>query len=375
MEKIIVSGDYSPRFQLADLVEEKKYENIFHSVIPHIQNCDYSIVNFETVVVEDNNAKAIEKCGPALRTTEKGVEALAYAGFSCVTLANNHFGDYGNYGVDNTLQYLKKHHLEYVGGGMNICEAEKTLFKRIKGRMYAIINACEHEFTIATKEKAGAAPLDIPTIVHSIIEAKKKADYIIVIIHGGNEFYQLPTPRMKKTYRCFIECGADVVINHHQHCFSGYEIYQDKPIFYGIGNFCFASDKFSGLWNEGYMVELTFNNNNLSFQIIPYSQFSDGKTIEIYNNTDKEKVFSKIKRLNEIISDDAKLEEEYRKFMPSCFPGMRMSITPYTARIPYSLCLRHLIPSFITKERKKLLYAYINCESHRDIFLEYLKAK
>lgn len=373
MEKIIIAGDYSPRYNLSGLIEDSKYEEIFHDVIPIIHESDYSIVNFETVVVEDRTVKPIKKCGPALSTSEKGIEAISYAGFSCVTLANNHFGDYGDGGVCNTIRLLEKYHIDHVGGGENLFEAQKILYKKINNRLFAIINACEHEFTIATRSKAGSAPLDVPSVVRSIIEARAKADNIIVIIHGGNEFYQLPTPRMKNTYRCFIECGADVVINHHQHCFNGYEIYKNRPIFYGIGNFCFASNKFSGLWNEGYMVELTFKKEDLSFQIIPYSQFVDGRTIEIYKSSDKERVFSRIAELNNIIADDIRLEEEYRKFMPSCFPGMRMSITPYTARIPYSLCLRHMLPSFITEERKKLLYAYINCESHRDIFLEYLK--
>jgi poly-gamma-glutamate synthesis protein (capsule biosynthesis protein) len=44
---------------------------------------------------------------------------------------------------------------------------------------------------------------------------------------------------MVETYRFFIEAGADAVVNHHQHCICGYEVYKGKPIFYGLGNFCF----------------------------------------------------------------------------------------------------------------------------------------
>lgn len=52
-------------------------------------------------------------------------------------------------------------------------------------------------------------------------------------MHGGHEHYQLPSLRMQETYRFFIDAGADVVVNHHQHCFSGYEIYNNKYIFMG----------------------------------------------------------------------------------------------------------------------------------------------
>lgn len=49
------------------------------------------------------------------------------------------------------------------------------------------------------------------------------------------------------------------MVNHHQHCFSGYEIYNNKYIFYGLGNFCFDNPvKRNSIWNEGYMLSLNF---------------------------------------------------------------------------------------------------------------------
>lgn len=367
-----MAGDFCPRFRTAELFEQKKHEVVLHEVVPYLSKCDYSIVNFECAIADGTNAKPIKKCGPAISCSEEGLKALKYAGFKCLTLANNHFGDYGEIGTKNTLQAIREYGFDHVGGGENLIDAQKVLYKTIGELSFAIINICEHEFTIAGKEHAGAAPLDVPTVVCSILEAKRKADRVIVIVHGGNEFFQLPTPRMKRTYRCFVECGADVVLNHHQHCFSGYEFYKGKPIFYGLGNFCFDHPTFKGLWNEGYMVNLFFD-ETITFELIPYSQCAELATICVYENEQREKLLTKVHELNEIILNDDSLEEEYRKFYPSCFPGMRMSITPYTSRIPYSLCLRHLLPSFITEERKRLIYAYVNCESHRDVFLEYLK--
>lgn len=94
------------------------------------------------------------------------------------------------------------------------------------------------------------------------------------LYHGGKEHYQLPTPRMQKDYRFFVDAGADVVINHHQHCYSGYEQYNDKYIFYGLGNFCFESTLRNSIWNEGYMLKLKFE-DIISFELIPYVQCDD----------------------------------------------------------------------------------------------------
>ena len=45
-----------------------------------------------------------------------------------------------------------------------------------------------------------------------ITDCKKETDYVIVIIHGGVEHHQLPSMRMKKLYRYFVDCGADAVV-------------------------------------------------------------------------------------------------------------------------------------------------------------------
>ncbi|MBQ9230187.1 MAG: CapA family protein [Prevotella sp.] len=61
------------------------------------KGADYSIVNFECPVA-DNRCQPIAKYGPNLRCSKRGVEAVKWAGFDCVTLANNHFLDYGEGG-------------------------------------------------------------------------------------------------------------------------------------------------------------------------------------------------------------------------------------------------------------------------------------
>ena len=55
------------------------------------------------------------------------------------------------------------------------------------------------------KEGIEAANAEAESI---IAEAKKKADYVIVIVHGGIEGYPLPAPRMQEWYRFFIDSGA-----------------------------------------------------------------------------------------------------------------------------------------------------------------------
>lgn len=68
---------------------------------------------------------------------------------------------------------------------------------------------------------------------------KKEVDYLIVIFHGGKEFYRFPSPILQKNCRSVIDFWADCVITQHSRCIGCEEIYKDRKIIYGQGNFIF----------------------------------------------------------------------------------------------------------------------------------------
>lgn len=67
-------------------------------------------------------------------------------------------------------------------------DAQKPAFSDIKGKVIAIYACCEHEFTVATEHSPGANPFEPLESLRHIKEAKSKADYLIVLFHGGIEF-------------------------------------------------------------------------------------------------------------------------------------------------------------------------------------------
>lgn len=370
--KILIAGDFCPRDRVADKFEQGDYESVLTEVKDITANIDYSIVNFECPVTKGGESP-IEKCGPNLHCSEKGMEAVKWAGFNCVTLANNHFLDYGSKGVEHTLEACKKYGIDTVGGGMNLQEASKILYKEIKGQTLAIINCCEHEFSIATDETAGSNPLSSIQQFYAIKEARSKADYVLVIVHGGNEYYQLPSPRMQETYRFFIDTGADAVVNHHQHCYSGYEVYNNKPIFYGLGNFCFDRlNKRDSTWNKGYMTILNFA-KEISFEVVPYVQCNYEITIKMMEGSIKGDCLSKIEEFNAIICNKEELGSKYKKYTKEN-SDLQFLFSPYMNVFLTSLCKRRMIPSFVSRNKRTMLLAYIQCESHFPKVLNYLRS-
>ena len=92
--KVLIAGDFCPQHRVAEKFEKNNYETVLGEIKEIISDADYSIVNFECSVTKGGE-KPIEKHGPNLQCSEKGIEAVKWAGFDCVTLANNHFLDYG----------------------------------------------------------------------------------------------------------------------------------------------------------------------------------------------------------------------------------------------------------------------------------------
>src|SRR5690554_8220427 len=98
---------------------------------------------------------------------------------------------------------------------------------------------------------------------NQIKEAKATHDKVIVIIHGGHEYYNLPSPRMQKQYRFYAEQGADIIISHHTHCISGKEVYKGVPIYYSLGNFLFTNTSSFEDWYIVIVLDLTIINGKL----------------------------------------------------------------------------------------------------------------
>lgn len=371
--KVIVAGDLAPiSSRMCEQIDDEKFAEMFpNDLVSLIKDADYSVVNFECPVANDNTT-FIEKNGPVLKCSPKAVKAISYVGFRGVTLANNHVMDQGSEGLWRTIKSCEDCHLDVIGIGDNLNDASKIHYIDIRGEKLAIINCCEHEFSIATDDAPGANPLDPIMQFYHIKEARTKANYVVVIVHGGHEHFQLPSLRMKQTYRFFIDAGADAVVNHHQHCFSGYEIYNNRPIFYGLGNFAFDWDgKRGSTWNKGYFVKIDFE-SDVQFEIFPYEQYGESASVQLIRS--KDAFFSDLFKLNEIINDDNELKRKTQLFFESRKAIMKSILEPSQNRWIRFAIHRHLLPSMITRSWLIKMLNIINCEAHRDTLLYYLKS-
>ena len=306
------------------------------------------------------------KSGPRLGVPSSTIEVLKKVGFNIVTLANNHFFDQGQKGVENTLCACDELSIKVIGGGYSLFEARKPLLLEKEGRRIAFINACEHEFSIANNDHGGSNPLDLINLQEDIARVRKEVDYVVLILHGGIEHYHYPTPRMKRWYRHFVDMGANAVINHHQHCVNGYEVYKGAPIFYGLGNFYFPWDEVQikhESWNYGYAVKLVLD-EQINFEIIPYKQTSESVILRDLSVFNKE-----VDILNLPIQDDYLLQQKFDDFIIDHENAIKMDLLPtfMNHRLLAAFARRGWLGKLYKGKHVFLLKNKLTCESHHEI--------
>lgn len=133
-----------------------------------------------------------------MKAHPKTAKALKFAEFDVACLANNHILDHGDSAILDTIKYCNNENIKTVGAGNNLQNASKTLYVNVKEKIIAFINFTEHEHSIAEEYRAGANPLDPILNYYQIIEAKKNANIIIIVIHGGVSFIHCRVQKWSK---------------------------------------------------------------------------------------------------------------------------------------------------------------------------------
>lgn len=369
--KILISGDFAPRLRVTEAILHGEYESILGEIKPLIQKVDYSITNLEAPLID--NGIPIAKTGPNLKAPRKSIEALKYAGFNMVTLANNHIMDYGKDGLSSTMDMCRKNNIEYVGAGLNAKQAREIRYISLKSKSISFINIAENEWSTTTSKKPGANALNEISVFYQIKEAKQKSDYVIIIIHGGHETYGLPSPRMKQLYRWFIDIGADAVIGHHTHCFGGDEIYKTKPIVYSLGNFVFdhkTSRETS--WNECAIAILEIQEDSIELKLIPMHQCGEIIGVHLIDDYKITQFNTLRQEKNNIILNDELLELHFEEFVKSKSRLYTSYMEPIKNKYILGLMNRGILPRFVRGGYKRLLLNIIRTEAHRDILLKIL---
>ncbi len=329
-------------------------EQLFSDVLPLMQGADVTIVNLECALTDTN--VPIKKIGPNLKASPKCALSLKKAGITDCALSNNHVFDYGKKGLEDTVKALEEVGLAYMGIGANDTDSRKVHYIKKCGKIIAVVNVCEHEYTYALPDRMGTNPFDPFLTMADIREAKKNADVVIVLYHGGKEQCRYPSPRLVNACREMVHNGADVVLTQHSHCIGCYEQYQGAHILHGQGNFHFARENADDKWNTGFAVELHIT-DKVDIKFYPFE--AKGATISLVKGARYEELMSAFEKRNEELRNG-----EWRQ-------GWRAFVEQNKARYVNAICN----PGKAENEEQAVAFLQtfahlLDCEAHTDMWRE-----
>jgi poly-gamma-glutamate synthesis protein (capsule biosynthesis protein) len=224
---------------------------LFKQVKTVWSNSDLVVGNLESPLLENGNF-IINKC--VLKANPRWAECIKSEGISLLSLANNHMMDYGPEGLFRTLEVLKEAGLSFVGAGKNKNSALAPHYMELNGKSFAFLarsSVIVSSPCYASKNSPGVAYLDESETKDAIMECKKNADRVVLLIHWGIEHYQHPTPSQRKLAKKLIEAGADIILGHHPHVIQGVEPVDKGLVCYSLGNFIFNDIPWSFSNDEG----------------------------------------------------------------------------------------------------------------------------
>ena len=270
--KITIFGDICPTLDTQDAFNRGDIEAIFGDVLDEIKSSDIVIGNLESAVTD--NPIPIKKAGPVLYTSTKSIESLRY--FNAISLANNHIRDCGDDGVLTAIESCKINKIQTFGAGRTLSDAKSPIIIEIEGKKVGFMAFAEHEFNLATSERPGACDLDVYNDFDRIREFRKTVDCLIIIYHGGIEYYPYASPELSKKCRKFVDCGADLVTCQHSHCIGTVEKYKNSTIVYGLGNSVFGFREGNHIWNQGLLIQIIIDGDNISVMYKGITATSNG---------------------------------------------------------------------------------------------------
>lgn len=210
---------------------------------PHVR-----LINLETSITHSNDywkGKGIN-----YRMNPENIASLTAAGVDVCSLANNHVLDWGYAGLSETLQSLKKVGITTPGAGQNLAVAQAPAIISVSGKSRVLIFA----FGLASSgiplnwaaedNKPGVNLLpdmsaeSVGRLQRKIQKLKRTGDIVVASIHwGGNWGYPILREQTRLAHRLIDEGGVDIIHGHSSHHVKAIEVYRDRLILYGCGDF------------------------------------------------------------------------------------------------------------------------------------------
>jgi poly-gamma-glutamate capsule biosynthesis protein CapA/YwtB (metallophosphatase superfamily) len=243
---------------------------------------DVRIINLETSITRSSDA--LPK-GINYKMNPDNAACLTAAGIDCCALANNHVLDWGPAGLLETLETLEKLDVKSAGAGRDAAAAEAPAILSVAGGGRVLVFAFGARSSgvpadwAAGRDRPGVNLLEdlsertVADIAARVRAVRRPGDLAIASIHwGGNWGYDIPRAQREFAHAMIEQAGIDVIHGHSSHHPKGIEVYRDRLILYGCGDFL---NDYEGI--AGYEEF----RDDLVLMYLPRLAASDGRLVDL----------------------------------------------------------------------------------------------
>lgn len=244
--RLILAGDVMLGRLVGEAILKYGADYPLGEVSETLKNADLTIVNLECALTSSNTRWPGERKAFYFGAPPGAIQSLIGAGIDGVSLANNHTLDFAVEGLFETVNLLRKHHIQFVGAGSNLKEARKPATFKHQGIKFGMVAYCDHQEDFsASEERPGIAYLDLEKRENALDRIREdlsqmkeaKVDWPILSLHWGPNMVRQPSGRFRRFAHEAIDSGYKILFGHSAHLFHGVEIYKECPILYSAGDF------------------------------------------------------------------------------------------------------------------------------------------
>lgn len=373
--KLCIGADFVPTDINKRLFEEGHGEALVGKELYEIlKQSDLNVFNLEVPLTDAETP--IVKFGNNLIAPSKTVYGYKALEPIFLTLANNHSLDQGVEGLTTTLNLLEQHEIAHAGAGANLKEAKKPFIFEKDGVRIGFYLCTENEFTMATCHSMGANPFDVLDSFDEVAALKEQCDYVIVLYHGGKEFYRYPSPMLQRYCRKFVDRGANLVICQHNHCVGSREDYNGGSIIYGQGNFIFNSEFYVNhrdFVKDSLLIRVEATKDSFVICELPIRMSDNGTRLA--TDAEAADTLAGYKKRSEEIKDAHFVISNYKAFADTHVKRYLREFLgrSFIIRAINALFGRKLMQLILGPTSYLAIQNYLECEAHHELFLRGIK--
>lgn len=233
--KLVFTGDLMLGRKVGEKIQQG--QNPLIHLKPIFAKADVVLGNLECVISEKSESfqgKRLQLVAPI-----EASHCLHSAGITTLSLANNHALDLVKDGLMNTISILQK-------SGLRVLRAD-TEFLSITDCRLALIG---------WDDSLLPEPAEL---MSRIQQARKRADWVIVMPHWGTEHSLEPNERQVRLASEMLDSGADLIVGSGPHVVQRLDHDPSSCLAYSLGNTVFDGPGPDAQWSHGALLEVTLD--------------------------------------------------------------------------------------------------------------------